>query len=275
MKGYWTDTRPNGKPVESGTVCWVTDLEDGSHPIYTYGENKDEVLSKLSQQNAHAQIAMARRAAPAKPVAILATQQPAARRITAEQVMQATADLENPGKAGHAIATLVESATGLNLEQVVLQNFARIAMEWEAATPEFFSHPGNQRMLTQEATGLAGGKLGNVTREHLQQAFLNLQGRGELFEGSPSLPNPNPSNPSPFPDESQVQRSERPRGTRFATGSRSTSFRTQAPTRTLKYTEEEILRMPASQSRRLIESNDRDYADACDAYFGKQAQASA
>jgi hypothetical protein len=33
--------------------------------------------------------------------------------------------------------------------------------------------------------------------------------------------------------------------------------------------------MPVSKSRRLIENGDKDYAEACEAYFGSSAQATA
>lgn len=36
-----------------------------------------------------------------------------------------------------------------------------------------------------------------------------------------------------------------------------------------KYTEEEIRRMPEAQSRKLVESNDGEYAEACEYHFGK------
>lgn len=263
MKGYWSDVRPNGQPVEPGTFCWITDLEDGTHPIPTYGKTQDEVMGKLAAQNANAQIALAaRRSAPA------AAQLPEPRVISPDQVMRATQDLENPAKAGEAIATLVESHTGIDLNQLALQNFAQTASQWESAHPDFYPHPGNKRMLTSEAAALAGGNLGKVTHAHLNQAYAALKAQGYLLEVTVDLQGNNGA-PS-LPDESQVQR-ERQR-TRFATGARSSSFQRQsnAHTRTLKYTEEQIRTMPMSQSRELIANGDRDYADACEAYYGSQ-----
>ena len=264
MKGFWSDTRPNGQPVEAGSFCWVTDLEDGTHPIYTYGKTTEEVLQKLSTQNAHAQATLARRVSQPPP-----TPPPAPRRITPDEVQRATADLDDPKKSGAAISTLLESATGLNVQQVISENFGRIGYQWEQEHPDFYPHPGNKRLLTQEATALAGGNLGHVTAEHLTAAYKTLQARGYLLEDGSHEPPPDTPAPQSFPDESPVQRSpERPR-TRFATGARSNGFQRQTtPTRTLKYSEEEIRKMPISKSKALIASNDKDYAEACEHYFG-------
>ena len=271
MKAFWSDVRPNGQPVEPGTYCFITDLEDGSFPIACYGKTQEEVLQKLAHQNANAQMAIARRSTPPA-TASSAIPPPAARRIGPDEIMMATADLSNPAKAGQAVATLFEAETGVSPERLMLQNYGNLANQWEADHPEFFAHNGNRRLVTQEAAQLAGG-LAQVTAEHLTQAFDHLRARGDLFEdGRAHTPTPQPS--PTFPDETQVQRPERPRP-RFATGARSTAFRPQAPARTLKYSEEDIRTMPLSKSRRLIEQNDRDYAEACERYFGSSAQASA
>jgi hypothetical protein len=257
----------------------VTDLEDGTNPIYTYGKDQEEVLRKLALQNAHAQITLARRSAGSPP-----TQQqtppagPPPPRISPDQIMQATADLDNPAKSGQAIATLVQSATGVDLNQVALRNFVDLGEQFEREHPDFYPHPGNKRLLCQEALLLAGGSLGAITREHLNQALHNLQAQGFLHEDpgtSDHQPTP-PAQPT-FPDESQVQRPEpRPLARRLATGSRSSGFqRPTTPTRTLKYSEAEIRSMPMAKSKSLIESNDRDYAEACEYYFGRPAQATA
>lgn len=274
MKAYWSDTRPNGQPVQPGTVCWITDLEDGSNPIATYGKDQEEVLRKLANQNANAQLALARKALPrGGPAAPAAPAAPERRQISPDQVMRATQDLENPAKAGEAIATLVEAHTGIDLGRLALQGFAQLAMEWEQENPGFYPHPGNKRLLSSEAARIAGG-IPQVTKAHLSQALANLQARGELLEATAAPQNPTDPPSNSFPDESQVQR-ERPRGTRFATGARSASFQrqVQTPQRNLKYTEEQIRAMSPSKSRQLIESNDPDYAAACEHYFGSpQAQ---
>lgn len=276
MKSGYSDTRPNGKPVEPGTLCWIIDLEDGTNPIAVYGKDQDEIMSKLALQNAHAQMALVQRSTPppANPAPPAPTA-PARRVITPDQVMRATQDLDDPSKSGAAITTLVESATGLDLSKLVLDSFAKMANEWGIENPEFYGHPGNKKLMAEEAARLAGGNLGHVTKAHMDMAFRNLKAQGYLSD-PPAQADPNNPQPSnSFPDESQVQRTERPRGSHFSTGARSSGFQRQgAPTRTLKYTLEEIKTMPLAKSRRLIEINDPEYAEACEFYF-RDTQATA
>jgi hypothetical protein len=281
MKGFWTNTRYNGQPLQPGTCCWVTDLEDGTNPIYTYGQSTEEVLEKLAMQNANAQLALARRAS-ASPTPANGTAQvpnspsPAAaprRGISPDQVMQATADLQNPAKAGEAVATLLEAATGMDPIEQARWQYARLAMDWEAATPAFYPHPGNRQLVGEKAIRMAGNKPGLVTRAILDAAFRQLDAEGLLFERPEEPFNNTPPNGgnnsthSTFPDESQVQPTERPRGTRFATGARSSSFSAPqtAQTRALKYTEEQIRTMPEKERLRVF--NDPDYIRACEYYF--------
>lgn len=281
MKGYWSETRANGQPLEQGTVCWVTEVE-GQHPIFTYGKTVQEVLEKVTRTGATAQAELARR------TAHTATPPPARRRMTADETMQATTDLANPAKAAHAITRLVEDATGIDFAAQARKNFSTLAMEWQHDHPEFFSHPGNKRLLVTEAQTLAGGDLTAVTKEILTKAFDMLSARGELlYDPAGATPShtddpasrgaegatPAPSNLTTFPGGNQVQRTtERPRGARYATGTRSTSFRgggSAVPSSTPKYTAEAIRRMPESEMRRLIESNDPDYAAACEQLYGQ------
>ena len=271
MNGYWAETRPNGKPLEEGQVCWVTQME-GINPIYTYGKSKDEVIEKLARTNANAQAALARRSQQPSPAAPAT---PAAPRpsMSADDVMRATQDLKDPATAGRAVVQLVQEYSGVDLDRLALEGFANMAVAWEHNHPDFYPHPGNKRLLADRAKSHAGGNLAKVTPEILTQAFNELQSSGYLFEPpiDDSLPpNNQPSNLTTFPGESPVQRTERPRGARFATGVRSTQLRApqNGQPRTLKYTEAEIRSMPTSKSRALIESNDKDYADACETYFG-------
>lgn len=271
--GYWTDKRPNGKPIDEGTVCWVTEME-GINPIYTYGKTAEEVIEKLATTQAHAQAALARRAAAptATPTA------PATRKkLTANEIMQATTDLQDPAKSASAVTRLIQDATGIDLRQMAVDEFAKRAMEWQAEHPEFYAHPGNKRLLTDQAKYFTGGDLTLVTKDILTSAFNVLRERGELYdEPAAPLPNPNlPPNSPAFPGESPVQRTtERPRG-QFSTGTRSNGFNAPQVSlpKTPKYTAEDIRTMPESKSRRLVETNDPDYAAACEKYFGVTASA--
>jgi hypothetical protein len=245
----------------------VIDLEDGTHPIYTYGATMDEVLEKIERQNGNAQLALARRSASPAPQS--SQQQPAAipprPRMTAEEVMQATQDLQNPAKAADAIVRLTADATGVDPRQVAMDNFKRLAQEWENETPEFYQHPGNRTLVGAAAGRKVGHQVGLITKDILTQCFNELLNSGQLFEMPPdgSQPQPSPT-PSPFPAESQVQRTERPRRsavTSYSTGIRGTQLRAAqtAQPRTLKYSASDIETMPLAKSRALLERKDPDY----------------
>ena len=258
----------------------MTDLEDGTNPIYTYGADQQEILDKLARQNANAQLALARKAAnPPSPNGAAQTHPtaPAAaprRGPSPDEVMQATADLANPAKSGQAVSTLLQHATGIDPVETARRAYATLAMEWEAATPDFYPHPANRQLVGEQAIRLAGNKPGMVTWEILNEAFRQKQAAGVLVErpDEPAALVPNDQPSSTFPEEIPVQRSERPRGTRFATGARSTSF--SAPqttqTRALKYTEEQIRNMPEKTRREVF--NDPEYIRACDFYFSGAAK---
>ena len=266
MRTYWDN---GGQPLPDGRLRFVTDLEDGTDPQFTYGRTQEEIFEKLALTNAHAQLAIARRTAPAagpRPVAAAAA--PATRpMLSADERMQLTVDLQNPAKSAEAIAKLHQDATGIDPQRQALERLADLAFEWEGEHAEFYSHAGNQHLLLRRANAKAGGKIGQITKEILTAAFHELQAEGLIFE------NPGSNQPSTLevqPGENPEARTERPRGTRFATSTRSTGFRAtpaNAQTRTLKYTEEQIRTMPESKSRQLIEANDPDYAQACEFYY--------
>lgn len=270
MKAYWSATRPNGQPIEEGTFCRVIDLEDGTHPIYTYGKTEAECFEKIERQNGNAQLAInaqrsSRQDPPTPP-----------RTITPDQVMQATADLAsgNPAKSAAAVATLLEAGTGVNPIEAARRDYARLAMEWESETPAFYPHAGNRQLMGNRVIALAGGKPGSVTREFFNSAFQQLQAEGLLFERTdPPQSHNDPALTTTFPGESPVQPSERPRGTGYSTGVRSTSFSApQSPTtRALKYTAEQIRTMPEKERLRVF--NDPDYIKACEHFYGAGAQA--
>ena len=277
MRAYWTDKRANGQPIEPGTFARVLDLEDGTNPIFVYGRTETEVFEKIERNNLNAQATLARRAT-AQPQSAPAQGAPqttvaAPRRgLTADQVMQYTADLQNPAKAGAAIAALHADATGTDPAEQAKQQFASLFAAWEGEHPEYYPHPGNRHTLATKALGMAGLKPALVTREILTQCYNEALAAGLLFEEpATQTQEPPPTNPG----ESPALRTERPRLLR-STGMRSTNYRapqTTTQTRTLKYTKEQILRMPIAKAEKLNRDNDKDYAEACDFYFGQQATA--
>jgi hypothetical protein len=154
MKTYWSTTRANGEPVEPGTVCLVSDPEDGTHPIYTYGKDQEEVLHKVSLNNMHAQAALQRRIQTAPPAAAPRAEVPAP--MSAGEIMEAMAQRDNPATAGAATARLIADHTGVDLNRLAMNEFIRLATEWEQETPEFFSHPGNKTLLARVRSASSG-----------------------------------------------------------------------------------------------------------------------
>lgn len=277
MRAYWTQTRPNGKPIDEGTFCRVIDLEDGSNPIFIYGKTEEEVFSKVERQLSDSQAHIQRLKKPTVLREAGTVELPEPRTFTADDIAKATADLDNPAKAGNAIVTLVEDQTGVNIRQLAVRNFARLGQEWEREHPEFFDHPGNRDLLARQATALAGGKIAAVTKDHLTKAFDDLTARGMLFQGEArtALHDEDP-NPETLPAEIPVQR-ERPRGiVRTSIGANGTRLRAanfrpgSMRTFTPKYTKEQIESMPLSKSERLIRDDDRDYAEACEYWYGNR-----
>jgi hypothetical protein len=276
MIAYWTDKRPNGQPIEAETFARVIDLEDGTNPIWTYGKTVDEVLQKIERQNGNAQLALARRATaqPNAPAQGAPTATPAAprRRLSADEVMQLTTDLQNPAKAAAAIVKLAADETGVDPQRVAMDNFKKLAAEWEDEHEEFYQHPGNRTLLGIRAGQKVGHQVALITKEILTQCFIELLNSGQLFE-APEEHQEQRITPSPFPVESQVQRTERPR--RLSTGIRGTQLRAPqtAQPKALKYSKRDIEMMPSAQIERLARDKDPDYMAACDAHFGQLATA--
>jgi hypothetical protein len=267
MKVYYSETRPNGKPVEPGMLCLIYEVE-GMNPQAVYGKTPEEINTKLAKTLGHAQAEMLRLRTANAPTP--------APRLTPEQVVQNVNDLNDPERAGNAIVTLIKDTTGLDLTKEIRTNFQKMGEEWEDAHPDFYPHAGNRRLLMEavlQLNGLQPTELAKITPEMLTAAFQNLQARGLLFEApeepQPVAPNPPQPTPAVFPGENPVQPAKRP----FATGTRSTRFggAQVPPKQTPKYTERQIKTMSPERQRELIETGDRDYAYACEFYFGPTA----
>ncbi len=264
MRMEWTTTRPNGKPVEPGTFCRVLDMEDGTNPIYYYGKTEQEVNDKIALNNMHAQRALARRTegSPQNPAPSPIAPR---KRMTADETMQATTDLQNPAKAAEAAARLVQDATGMDLRQMAMDAFKARADEWVRETPDFYNCKPNRSLLATRLGTMVNGDVALISKEMMTQCFHQMLEAGDLVED----PGIAAQNVTPFPDENQVQRVETSRSGRSGTGTRSTNFRApqSVQTRTLKYTREQIDRMSLAKAEALIRSGDKDYAEACEFYY--------
>lgn len=267
MKSGYTQTRPNGKPVETGTLCFFIDPEDGSHPVYIYGKSVEEINAKLAEQNVHAERALTteRQRRATQPIDF-------PKPLTPDERMRATVDLDNPATSAEAAARLVEEGSGLDLQQLSKERFALMAERWEDNHPEFYQHKGNRTLMGDLVGQMCGRKLGRATPQMFDAAFEQLRNSGLLFEQPVDAGQQTVTAPAAFPVETQVQRTA-VNQRRFATGARSTSFRAPqvAPPKQPKYTREAILNMPEERSRELIQSNDPDYEFACEYYFSSQS----
>lgn len=270
MKAYWLN---NGEPLTEGKHAGrygrVTDLEDGTNPVTTYGASKDEVMGKIERTMMHAQQHMARAAAPKPPApANPPKTAPAVRRtqLTPEETMQATADLTDPAKAPQAVRRLVESATGLNFDELTLEAFGNTCQAWQNSHPEFFDHPTNVKLIADNAIMRAGG-MKNVNAAVLDLVYRDLLAGNFLLSQDELATNDQPQTPAAPPEQTPASRADsRPRN--FATGHRSTQLQSrQGVTWKPKYTREEIDTMPLAKAEKLLRSNDQDYTQAVEHWY--------
>lgn len=253
---YWDNKEVAGRGTK---YCLVIDPEDGTNPIRTYGWSESEVLDKVAKTAEAAQQLINRQRAAQQPpssAAVLpaAAQVPASRPLTADDLMQATADLQNPAKSTDAIKTLLRGAgfdVDKNKFQEDMQRVAAVAQEWERRNPAFPSDDRNQRMLMDKAALLAGG-VTNVTAQALDAAYAELLRFGMLFD-APVLPTPTTTTPQDAPDGNPGTRTERPSS---ATSYRRTALSSSAshvvPQEPL-YTRAQIDQMTSAQLREKIE----------------------
>lgn len=268
MKTEWTTIRPNGKPVEPGTFCRVLDMEDGTNPIYYYGKSEQEVNDKIALNNMHAQRALARRAeappqsTPTQPSLSIAPR----KRMTADETMQATTDLQNPAKAAEAATRLVEDATGRDFKREAMEAFKLRAEEWTREHAEFYNCKPNRSLLATQLGRMVNGDVSLISKEMMTECFHQMLAAEDLVEDPGEQAT---TNVTTLPEENQVQRVETSPVGRAGTGTRSTNFRSPLPvqTRTLKYTREQIDRMSLAKAEALIRSGDKDYAEACEFYY--------
>lgn len=284
MKVYFSETRPNGQPIDPGTLCLMTDLEDGTHPIPTYAKTQEELNFKLAQQNANAQLAMLRKlSAPATAPSTNGTPTPipvsdSRFRLNADEVMQYTEDMKNPAKIGKAIIMLTAHETGVDPRRVKQDKWVELALGWEAEHPEFFAIHGNRKVLGDFVGAQVQGEVERITKEMLTTAYHELLAKGLLYEPQEQAPAVEPAlPPSALPVESQVQSTERQRRM-FTSHVRGNSLRAPqnfVQPKTLKYTERDIRSMPMDQEARLLRDKDPDYIAAVRHYFPVNQQRTA
>lgn len=254
---YWDNKEVAGRGTK---YCLVIDPEDGTNPIRTYGWTETEVLDKVAKTAEAAQQLINRQrsqqqSAPVHPGAVAPPAAPARRPLSADDLMQATADLQNPAKSTEAVKTLLRGA-GIDVDRMKLQEDAQrvsaIAQEWERSHADFLaSDERNQRMLMDKAALMAGG-MPNITAETLDAAYSELQRFGMFFDAAP-VPTTPTTNPHDAPDGNSGTRTERPSS---ATSYRRTALAspgTGAPRTQPLYTRAQIDQMTSAQLREKIE----------------------
>jgi len=252
MARYWDNKEIPGRGTK---FCLVIDPEDGTHALRTYGWSEGEVLEKVARtvETAQQVINRQRQAPPSAPTA--RQEEPDPPPISAEDTMQATADLSNPARAGAAIRTLLKGE-GIDLDEARLQRDARkvaaIAEQWALDNPDFPLDKRNQRQLMDRALLKANGNLGAITAQIFDAAFAELRASDLLFEVEPAAVST--LNPPHAPNGNSAFRSE---ASRNATSYRSTALRAGpanvAPTKP-KYTRAEVDALNSKQLREKIEN---------------------
>lgn len=278
MKAYWLN---DGKPGTDGRYCRVTDLEDGSLPIKVYGRTQEEVYSKIERtmMTAQAMVSQGKNGsgATSQPANGPQRVQPAAPRkltLTAEEQMQATADLANPAKAPAAAKRLLESATGLDLDALTLQQFGERAKAWQATHPELVDSRFNVKLIFDNAK-MRAGSVAKIDAQILEAVYQELKAGGYLVTEE-ELPGNNQSATLPVPPNGNSESRTEQTGRTFATTHRASRLGApQTQNWKPKYTKEQIDRMPASEEKRLLQARDRDYSEAVNYWYPPKVQATA
>ena len=282
MIAYWLTGKKGAeqrsdvaKPLDDGRFCRVTDLEDGSYPVRSYGRTVEEVFGKIEKTSMHRGLVIAQGRAP-QPQQPARTAAPGRRLVlTADEQMLATSQLSDPSKAPAAITKLFESATGIDTEQIAARAFAERAIAWEATHPELKDAFYNKKLIADNARMRVGGDIRLVTTGVLERCYQELKAGGYLLTEEDLPANHNPQALPVPPGENPASRT-RQTDPAFATSHRlNRTGSAQPPQWQPKYTREEIDRMPLKESERLLKANDQDYAQAVNFHYPPTRQARA
>lgn len=241
--------------------------EDGTPPS-VYRGTKDEIAEMLasSQENANRRINELRGGT--KPNGAVHTPTP----LTPADRMQIVADLDNPATVDTAIKRVVESQTGVSMEEQRaarrLDDETNAAMQWAQNNPEWFDSEHNKWTLVRYMK-TQGWDLANPA--HYQKAFEELSA-AKLLQTSP----PGEREEVESEDETSGQRNapvpvpvaQTP--SRRSTGvmSRDISGLPPRPVARFKYTREQINDMSASDYKNAV-LTDPEFS-RCVEYYAQQ-----
>lgn len=206
---------------KAGQIGVMLDFEDGRpEPQYVYAESKEALADKLLTMYGSASLRVQElkkadrtpSSAPGAPAATAPTAPAAPARMTADERMQAAADITDPAKAPSAIRSLIKDEFGVDLQQQAEQR--RQTEEHDRrvqATADFLrDHPDyvpTQRnaVLLRDRTFARVGA--NFTEADLAESFQALQDLGVL-ESAPSTQH----QPATNTGEPTAPPPQRPRG---------------------------------------------------------------
>lgn len=233
-------------------------------PPSVYRGTKDEIADLLaqSQENANRRIAELRPAKPVKPNGHAAEPAP----LTPADRMQIVSDLGNPATVDRAITRVVESQTGVTMEEQrqrqqaeearqQLDREVNAAMQWAQSTPEWFDSEYNKQTIVRfmKTQGLSLADLA-----HYNQAF-------EVLSAAKLLQVKSPGTPEEVESENEDERErnapvpvpvpQAPRRVSTGVMQSDISGLPPRPTTRLKYTREQISDMSAYDYKQAMLSD--------------------
>jgi hypothetical protein len=268
--------------LADGTLKLTVSPDEGGSASVFYGQTRDEILDKLcdSQANANRRIDQLRVTSPtngngtghaaAPPVNL-------PKPLTANDRMQAVADLANPANVDKAVTRVMESVIGpidqfqqdREAERAKRTEEAAVsaAEEFSSLTPEFFLSDFNVNTMFRYLQSM---QYDPTKVASYQRAFAELTA-GKLLQ-SKAAPVPNDDEPPTEPQERNAPTLSAPRApARYSTGVRQSDISGTAPVpvKRLKWSREQIANMGAQEMRRLVADPEFNF---CVEYYARNSK---
>lgn len=240
-----------------GTLKLTVSPDEGGPASVFYGKSREEIYDKVvdSQANANRRIEQLR-VSNGKPNGHAAAPPPSdPKPMTANERMQAVADLNNPATVDKAVSRVMESVIGpidqfqrdREAERVERLREAAIiaAEEFAGQTPDYFPSDFNNNTLVQymQRMGYAPDAVASY-----QRAYAELSG-AKLLQAKPAQ-SLNDEEPPTEPQERNAPTLSAPRApARYSTGVRQSDISGTAPVpvKRLKWSREQIANMSSAE----------------------------